>query len=83
MSVSIHPHGRTVARLRQRRISDVTCGSSIARNGRFRKPLQINALQAGSPHWTISATGSSVRRRKSACFEDLNRPDYYGTESPP
>ena len=40
-----------------RQVNDLACGSSIPRFGRFCKLLIGSALGAGSPHWTISATG--------------------------
>ena len=40
----------------------VACGTSIRANGLFRKLLIGDALGAGSPHWTISASGSSAKR---------------------
>jgi hypothetical protein len=44
--------------------STLTCRSSIVQIGPRRNLLTVSYLGAGSPHWTISATGSSVRRRE-------------------
>ena len=48
----------------------VACGSSIRANGLFRKLLIGDALGAGPPHWTISATGSSAKLHKQAHFRE-------------
>jgi hypothetical protein len=40
-----------------RLVNDLACGSSILPNGRIGKALKTLELGAGSPHWTISATG--------------------------
>ena len=53
---------------RDSRINDLGCGSSILRFGRSCKLLISSSLGASSPHWTISTTGSSARRRKPAFF---------------
>jgi hypothetical protein len=38
-------------------INDLRCGSSILLNGWHCKSLKSCGLGAGSPHWTMSATG--------------------------
>ena len=39
--------------------------------GSSRKLLKWWILGPGSPHWTISATGSSAKLRKQAYFDDV------------
>ena len=57
----------------QRWVNDLRCGSSILRFGGFCK-LLIGDVWSGSPHWTISATGSSVKRPGVGVFRPIIAP---------